>query len=102
MPGPAARGRAAAARPAAGIRAPDLRRRRGTSIAWPRCVSALLRPRQRLAGRDEQLRAHEIEAGDRFGDRMLDLQPRVHLEEVERAPRRPSPSSRNSIVPALR
>ena len=43
----------------------------------------LLRPRQRLAGRDEQLRVHQIDAGDGFGDRMLDLEPRVHLEEIE-------------------
>ena len=33
--------------------------------------------------RDEQLRAHQIEAGDGLGHRMLDLQARVHLEEVE-------------------
>ncbi len=28
---------------------------------------------------------HQIEAGHHLGDRMLDLQPRVHLEEIEAA-----------------
>ena len=42
-----------------------------------------LREGQRLAGGDEQLRAHQIQARDRFRDRMLDLQPRVHFEEIE-------------------
>ena len=37
-----------------------------------------------------------------FGDGMLDLQARVHFEEIEAARRRRSPSSRNSHVPALR
>ena len=40
-------------------------------------------PRQRLSGRDEQLRADEIETGDLLGHRMLHLQTGVHLEEVE-------------------
>ena len=31
--------------------------------------------------------SHEIDAGDHLGDRVLDLQPRVHLEEVEAAVR---------------
>src|SRR5262245_51153464 len=43
----------------------------------------LLRKRQRLAAGDEDLRPHQIETGDGFGDGMFDLQPRVHLEEVE-------------------
>ena len=38
-----------------------------------------------LAGGDAELPFHQIEAGDRFGDRMLDLQPRVHLHEPEAA-----------------
>src|SRR5579883_1370328 len=42
-----------------------------------------LRQRQRLAGGDAQLPFDEIEPGDRFGDRVLDLQPRIHLDEVE-------------------
>src|SRR5439155_874679 len=32
-----------------------------------------------------QLRGHQVEAGDFFGDRMLHLEPRVHLEKVEAA-----------------
>ena len=71
------------------------------SIAWPRGRTSVLRERQRLAGGDEQLRAHEIEAGDRFGDRMLDLQARVHLEKIELGASSPSPSTRNSTVPAF-
>ena len=44
--------------------------------------------RQGLALRDQDLLAHEIEAGDELGDRVLDLDPRVHLhEEVRRRPR---------------
>ena len=69
------------------------------SIAWPCGVSARAGiDRQPLAARDADLPVHQVEAGHHLGHRMLDLQPRVHLEEVER--RRLS-SSRNSIVPAL-
>ena len=39
--------------------------------------------RQGLAGGDEQLLLDEVDAGDELGDGMLDLQPRVELEEVE-------------------
>src|SRR5579883_115673 len=39
--------------------------------------------RQLLAGRDEDLLAHQIDAGDQLGHRMLDLQARVHLHEEE-------------------
>ncbi len=42
-----------------------------------------LRERQRLARRDTQLPFDEVEPGDRFGHGVLDLQPRVHLHEVE-------------------
>ncbi len=42
---------------------------------------------QRLAVGDAQRFAHEIDAGDRLGDRMLDLDARVHLDEVELAAR---------------
>ena len=56
------------------------------SIAWPCGVSSRdgieIEP---LAARDADLPAHQIDAGDHLGDRMLDLQPRVHLEEVEPA-----------------
>ena len=42
----------------------------------------VLRDRQRLAGRDANLLAHDVDAGDGLGDRVLDLHSRVHLEEV--------------------
>src|SRR5256714_2014144 len=45
----------------------------------------VLRERQRLAGRHAQLGGPQIEARDLFRDRMLHLQPRVHLEKVEAA-----------------
>jgi hypothetical protein len=45
----------------------------------------LLRKRQRRAGGDADLLAHQVDAGDHLGDRMLDLQARVHLDEVELA-----------------
>ncbi len=41
----------------------------------------VLGQRQRLAAGDAQLPFDEIEAGDRLGDRVLDLEPRVDLEE---------------------
>ena len=47
-------------------------------------ADAVLRPGQRIAPRDEQLSADHIDACHLFGDRMLDLQSRVHLEEVKR------------------
>ena len=40
-------------------------------------------PRQRLARGHAQLRLHEVEPGHLLGDRVLHLQPGVHLEEVE-------------------
>ncbi len=43
----------------------------------------LLRPWQFASSGDSDLRADEIDAGHLFGDRMLDLEPRVHLEKVE-------------------
>ena len=49
----------------------------------------VLRPRQRLAVRDGELRANQIDAGHGLRDRMLDLQPRVHLEEKEARVARP-------------
>src|SRR6185503_3733169 len=39
---------------------------------------------QRLAARDPDLLAHQIEPGGQLGDRMLDLEPGVDLEEVKR------------------
>ena len=50
-------------------------------------VSSRLQPRppigQAAAGGDLDLRAHEVDAERRLRDRVLDLEPRVHLEEVE-------------------
>src|SRR5262249_61851463 len=45
----------------------------------------LLLQRKRCTLGDENLQTHEIEPGGGFGDGMLDLQPRVDLEEVEGA-----------------
>ncbi len=42
----------------------------------------LLEP-ERLAGRNADHLLDQIDAGDQFGDRMLDLQPCVHLEKEE-------------------
>ncbi len=39
--------------------------------------------RQGLTGGDAQLPFDKVEAGDHFGDRVFDLQARVHLHEVE-------------------
>ncbi len=41
--------------------------------------------RQRFPGRHAQLPFDEVLPGDHFGDRMLDLQPRVHFHEIERS-----------------
>ena len=40
---------------------------------------------KRLAAGDAQLQFDQIEPGDRLGDGMLDLQPRVHFHEIELA-----------------
>ena len=48
-------------------------------------VDVGLRVAERLAGGDPELLAHEIDAGDHLGHRVLDLEPRVHLEEIEAA-----------------
>jgi hypothetical protein len=65
------------------------------SIAQPRramsfCAKASARQR------DADHLLDQIEAGDALGDRVLDLQPRVHLEEVEAL----SLPTTNSTVPA--
>ena len=46
-------------------------------------LDVLLAQGQRMAVGDADLLADQIEAGDRLGHRMLDLQPGVHLDEVE-------------------
>ena len=48
-------------------------------------LQLFLLQRQRLAGGDAQLPFDQIQAGDHFGDRVLDLQAGVHLHEVEGA-----------------
>ena len=45
----------------------------------------LLLERERRAGGDADLLEHEVDAGDRLGHRMLDLQAGVHLDEIELA-----------------
>ncbi len=45
----------------------------------------VLRSRQRLAEGDAQLPLDQVEPGDHLGHRVLDLQPRVHLHEIEAA-----------------
>ena len=48
-------------------------------------LDVFLAQRKLLAGRDQELLAHEIDAGDQLGHRMLDLDARVHLDEIEAA-----------------
>ena len=48
-----------------------------------RAADLALRERKRLAGRDPELPFNQVEAGHRLGDRMLNLKPRIHLEEIE-------------------
>ena len=58
----------------------------------------LLAEQERLAGGDQHLLAHEVEAGHELGHRVLDLDAGVHLEEevvtvaVEEALDRPGPA----------
>ena len=47
-------------------------------------LDVLLRELQPLAGGDADHQLDEVEPGDELGHRVLDLQPRVHLQEVER------------------
>jgi hypothetical protein len=57
-------------------------------------------PAERLAGRDPQLLADEVDARRQLGHRMLDLQPRVQLDEVE-APARPEQELERAGVAVL-
>ncbi len=52
-------------------------------MAWPRVCDVLLRKRQRLARGHADLRLDQVDAGHHLGDRVLDLDPGVHLDEVE-------------------
>src|SRR5207244_3444465 len=47
----------------------------------------LLAPGQPLAGGDKEVRHDEVAPGRLLGHRVLDLKPRIHLEEVEAARR---------------
>ena len=53
------------------------------SMAWPLKWMSLCEMLQRFAHRDHDLLAHEVDAGDFFGDRMLDLDALVHFQEIE-------------------
>ena len=46
-------------------------------------ADVLLAVAQRLAGGDADLLAHDVDAAHHLRDRMLDLEPRVHLDEKE-------------------
>jgi hypothetical protein len=67
-------------------------------MAQPVSVMSSCENRQLLAGRDADHLLHQVDAGDQLGHRMLHLQARVHLEEVEVLV---LPSTMNSTVPAL-
>ena len=54
-----------------------------TSIGRALELHVLLLEGELLAGRDLQHLLDEIEPGDELGHRMLHLEPRVHLEEIE-------------------
>ena len=56
------------------------------SIACPRGVGSSVTA-QRLAVGDPELLADQVDAGGLLGDRVLDLQPRVDLEERDGAVR---------------
>ena len=56
------------------------------SIAWPREHDVVLRAAAAARRRRScSCVLHEVDAGDHLGDRMLDLDARVHLDEVELA-----------------
>ena len=55
------------------------------STAQPVERHVRLREAQLFARRDADHLLDEVDAGDHLGDRMLDLQARIHLEEIERA-----------------
>ena len=54
-------------------------------MAWPSSGASRAASRQRRALGDGELQLDEVEPGDQLGDRVLDLQPGVHLEEPEPA-----------------
>ena len=52
-------------------------------MAWPSSGASTRPVGQRCALGDGELQLDEVEPGDELGDRVLDLQPGVHLEEPE-------------------
>ena len=77
-----------------------------TSIGGAGERDLVLADRERLAAGDAQLLLDEVDAGDELGHRMLDLDARVHLDEVEaprrgRAGTRPCPRSRSPLRAAM-
>jgi hypothetical protein len=54
-------------------------------MAWPVKPTVVLVVAEGFAGCDAELLAHEVDAGDRFGDGVLDLETGVDLEEEELA-----------------
>jgi hypothetical protein len=54
------------------------------SMACPELDVALLEA-QFLAGGHADLFLHDVDAGDQFGHRVFDLDPRVHFDEIELA-----------------
>jgi hypothetical protein len=71
---------------AAGARQEAAHRILGVDAALDRPAGARdvgLREGELLAGGDADHLLDQVEPGDRLGDRVLDLEPRVHLEEVE-------------------
>ena len=60
----------------------------------PLQMNLVLRELEPLPGRDLHLRPHDVDARDDLGDRVLHLDPRVHLHEVVRAVGREQPLDR--------
>ena len=52
-------------------------------MAWPRHGDLVLRSGSGSPDGDAQLPFDQVEAGDRLGDRVLDLQAGVHLHEPD-------------------
>ena len=83
MPGPCG---SMIAQDGAGLRQESLRRRLRIQSAldgMPARGNRLLQQGQRQAVRHVELQLHQVQPGHQFGDGMLHLEPRVHLEEVE-------------------
>ncbi len=55
------------------------------SMAWPSNLMSLCLKREVVAGGDADLLEDQVDVGDHLGHRMLDLDARVHLDEIELA-----------------